>query len=564
MTTVEFDTDSANFRVADWEVRPRACEIARNGIVIKLEPRVMELLQLLASRPGEVFTRIQLEEQVWPGMVVGYDALTKSIGKLREALGDTSKPSTYIQTIPKKGYRLIVPVTSGSTASPETLIQAVSPTKVKRFTTISLIFIATMIGISLITVNLHTEPALDLTEQQEINSKSSLVVLPFKNLNADPQQDYFSQGITDDLITDLSSYSGIEVISSRVAFQYRGRDVDLKTLVNKLGVRYVVEGSIRRTRQQIRINVQMIDTQRGTNLWAEQYNRSLTSLFDIQDEVRSRIVSALSLKLSEAERKRKQKRYTNNYDAYDAFLRGQNSLIKRESAEDNLQAREHFERAIAIDPGFARAYSALAMVNADAYRHGWAINPNVTARISLQQAKHALELDPESRHASLAMGYVEFFVSGNHQQAAEMAERTLQLDPKNADANMLLATIYVHADEYDKAEAYVESSMRLNANHPSIYFGIGALTNLLQGNYQAARLLYDKSLRINPGRLFGKIYMTITLVRMNRLNEARWYVEEIKATSPDFDAGIWVYKQPYKNRQINKQFLDDLRKAGLE
>ncbi len=562
MITNEFDSSVESFHVGDWQVRTGACELASENTIVKLEPKVMDLLQLLASRPGEVFTRTQLEDQVWPDVVVGYDALTKSIGKLREALGDTGKPSTYVQTIPKKGYRLIAPVTLENNPG-ETITANATQTNRKRLISASIIIIGIISALTVIMLNLQSDDPPSQQNLVNTSDRPSLIVLPFKNLNADPQQAYFSQGITDDLITNLSGYSGIEVVSSRVAFQYNASDSDLHTLVHELGVRYVVEGSIRRTAEQIRINVQMIDAQRGTNLWAEQFNRPLTSVFDIQDQVRLRIVSALSIKLSEAETRKEQKRYTSNYHAYDMFLRGQNNLIKRASVQDNLQAREQFEQAIAIDPRFARAYAALAMVNADAYRHDWAENPDVTGRIALQQARYAVKLDPESRHTSLALGYVEFFVANNHQQAAAMAERTLQLDPRNADANLLLATIYVHSNEYKKSEAYVESSMRLNPTPPAIYFHIGAIAHLLQSDYALAHDLFKQSLQINPERLLGKIYMTIALVRMNRIEDARWFAEEVRSASPDFKAEQWANKQPFKDKEINRQLRDDLHTAGL-
>ena len=554
-----------HFYVADWEVRAGACEIARGDTVVKLEPRVMDLLQFFASRPGEVLSRIQLEEQVWPGMVVGYDALTKSIGKLREALGDSEKPPTFIQTIPKKGYRLIAPVSAGNSKVPH--VSTLNPLvniKKKRIVSAGLLILGVaVISIIVFALNLPKEVEIENPNIASIPSKPSLVVLPFKNLNDDPQQDYFVRGITDDLIVDLSRYSGIEVIASRIAFQYHGRDVDLDTLNKELQVHYVVEGSIRRSQQQIRINVQMTDAGSGVILWAEQYNRPITQLFDIQDEVRSKIVNALSIKLTETKRNREQKRYTNNFDAYDAFLRGQTSLIKRVSAEDNQQARKQFEKAIAIDPRFTRAYAALAIANADAYRHDWVDDPDAFARISLQQAQHAIDLDPESTYANLAMGYVQLFVAKDHQQAIAMAERTLKLDPQNSDANILLATTYVHAGQPDKAEAYVETTMRLNPNPSAIYLHIGALVNLLRQDYVAAYAAYERSLLVNPERLIGKIYMTVTLVRMNRIDDARWFAEEIKISSPQFDAEKWAMKQPFKDRRINQQLYDDLRKAGF-
>lgn len=570
MTENEFDSNVASFRVGSWQVQPGACEIAQGSTIVKLQPKMMDLLQFLASRPGEVFTRTQLEDQVWPDVVVGYEALTKSVGKLREALGDTGKPPSYIQTIPKKGYRLIAPVSPDNDDEPDIAVAGETldlvPTTPPRKRTLfaGMAIVAIVISLAVLMLGWQKDEADQPTLQESQLGAQSLIVLPFRDLNADPQQAYFTQGITDDLITDLSGYAGMEVITSRIAFQYANSDLDLKALAKELGVRYVVEGSIRRTEDEIRINVQMIDAQRGSNLWAEQYNRPLSSLFDIQDEVRARVVSALSLKLNDADAGKDQKRYTNSFHAYDLFLQGQNHLIKRASAVDNRLAGEQFERAIAIDPSFARAYAALAMANADAYRHDWAEDPELTGRIARQQARHAIELDPELRYATLAAGYVEFFVAGNHQQAAAMAERTLQLDPKNPDAHLLLATIYVHANEYKKSEAYVESSMRLNPTPPAIYFHIGAVGHLLQSDYPTAVNMLEKSLMVNPERLLGKIYMTIILVRMNRLDDAQWYAEEIKSTSPDFDAEQWANKQPFKDRNINRQLRDDLRKAGLK
>ena len=569
MSTSVFDTSAASFTVGEWRVRPDACEIDRGDTVVKLEPKVMNLLQLLASRPGEVFTRSQLEEAIRPDVVVSYDALTKSIGKLREALGDTSKPPTYVQTIPKKGYRLIAPVShkggSGTKAvTGNDSFGEKSVTKSRRHFSLPAIAIIGLLIVIVLTIPYQIKDSDQRPAEQFAKSKRpSLIVLPFKNVDNDPQQAYFSQGITDDLITDLSGYSNLDVISSRIAFQYNQSDLDLKALVEDMGVEYVVEGTIRRTPEQVRINVQMIDAHRGTNIWAEQFNQPLSSLFNIQDEVRARIVSALSVKFSQPELKKEHRRYTNNYQAYDLFLQGQSHLIKRASVADNRQAREHFEQAIAIDPKFARAYAALAMANADAYRHDWDENPEVTGRIALQQARHAIEMDPQLHYASLARGYVEFFVAGNHKLAADMVERTLELDPRNADAHLLLATIYVHANEYKKSEAYVESSMRLNPTPPSIYFHIGALGHLLQKEYDLALNMFEQSLWVNPERFLGKIYVAIALVRMNRLDDAEWYADEIRAASPGFSAEQWANKQPFKDRTINVQLRDDLRKAGL-
>ena len=209
-------TGTNRFYVADWEVRPGACEIARGDTVVKLEPRVMDLLQFFASRPGEVLSRIELEEQVWPGVVVGYDALTKSIGKLREALGDSEKPPTFIQTIPKKGYRLIAPVSAGNIKVPH--VSTLNPlvnTKKKRIVSAGLLILGVaVIGMILFILNLQKEESIEYAKITEQSNTPSLIVLPFKNLNDDPKQDYFVRGITDDLIVDLSTCRVIRGLKS--------------------------------------------------------------------------------------------------------------------------------------------------------------------------------------------------------------------------------------------------------------------------------------------------------------------------------------------------------------
>lgn len=555
---------ASSYFVADWEVRPGSCEIARADALIKLEPRVMELLQFLASHPGEVLSRSQLEQQVWPDVVVGYDAVTKSIGKLREALGDAEKPARLIQTIPKKGYRLAAPVTLTRTSE---LPESRAPSAPSRSRTILILAIAAAMASLAVAVFIWS-PGQESSAGQPlpaltIAGKPKLLVLPLRNLNQDPREEYFSRGITDDLIVGLSHYSAIDVVASRIAFQYAGREVSAEQLTGELGVRYVVDGSIRRTPQNMRINLQLFDAHRGINLWARQYNRPVEELFSIQDEVRGKIINALAIEPSDNERAINNKRYTNSFRAYDSFLRGQSNLIKRADKLDNLQAREYFEQAIAIDPNFARAYAALAMVNTDAYRHKWVADPDVAGRIALFQAEHALKLDPDSSYTNLAMGYVQFFIAADHEAAAQSAEKVLKLEPKNSDATMLLATIYVHAGKPEKAEAYVESSMRLNADAPSIYYGIGGLANLLTENYQVAHALYSRSLLINPERMFGKVYMTILLVRMGRMDEAEWFATEITNSDPEFNATDWAGKQPYKDKRINQRLREDLRQAGL-
>ncbi|MCG6861783.1 MAG: winged helix-turn-helix domain-containing protein, partial [Chromatiaceae bacterium] len=284
------------FTVGDWLVDPRSNELHRDSARVKLEPKVMRVLCVLAERPGSVVAREDLESRVWAGMVVTSDAVTNTIIKLRKVFGDDSRNPRYIETISKTGYRLIAEVKPGSTATaaPGSLHswEGLRPAR-----WLVPLLVVLLLGAWLASRDYGTEDSR--SEQYP-----RVAVLPFENLSADPKQDYFADGITEDLITDLSKVSGLEVIARNSAFAYKGSREREQAIAADLGVAYLLKGSVRRSGDRIRINARLTDGRDGDNLWADRYDSQIEDVFDIQDEITTRIVTALEVEIAPKDRSR--------------------------------------------------------------------------------------------------------------------------------------------------------------------------------------------------------------------------------------------------------------------
>ncbi len=361
--------------------------IRRGDTEHKLESKMMAVLVYLATRAGEVVTREELERDVWHGRIVGYDALTSCVTKLRKILGDDSRRPRYIETIAKKGYRLIAAVNPTQAARveprPEIAIPASPPEVRRRRRALSRWSIGVAAAV-VIALGFSLKSKVDPTVLDEPD-QPSIAVLPFDNLSNDATQDYFSNGITADITTALSNHSGLFVIAHLSAASFKGQDVDVNRAAGALGVRYVLQGSVRRAESKLRVNAQLIDARSGVHLWAERYDREMRDVLEVQDEIAAKIVGALEVKLTEEEKQRTARRYTVSAEAYDAFLRGQDHYVGY-TREDNLQAQADYQRAIDLDPDFARAYSALALTYSMDHSF-WRADPAVARERALALAE---------------------------------------------------------------------------------------------------------------------------------------------------------------------------------
>ncbi|MGD9385891.1 MAG: winged helix-turn-helix domain-containing protein, partial [Thioalkalispiraceae bacterium] len=445
--------EQQNFWLADWQVKPGLNVIEKDGEAIQLEPKVMAVLVTLASRPGEVFSRQQLEDQVWQGTVVGYDALAKAVNKLREALGDNKKDPHYIQTISKKGYRLVADVHLDTPAQPSHSepgdINTKYENKEKLVTAKHWFVIGVVLTIFIVAVLMLFNEPTTVTGPTGITvktgpvpeTKPTIVVLPFRNISPSDKDDYLADGLTSDLTTNLSKLSSLWVTASNATLVYKNTKVTPEKIKQAFNARYVISGEVNRIGQAIRINVHLTDLENSTILWADRYDRQFTDLFAIQDEVTQEILTSLSLTLTQEEKQRIAKRYTNNLEAYETFLRAQ-FLLNARTPEDNTNARELFKKAIELDPGFARAYAGMSYSYAIGYLRQWPSDSEDPLGMALQLANRALDLDKDLPESYWAAAFVYFYQS-DLDKGTELLKQALRLNPNYADAYALLAANHI-------------------------------------------------------------------------------------------------------------------------
>ena len=476
-------------RIGEWSVEPALDALRRGGETVRLEPKAMELLVVLASRPGQVVSREELLSAVWPGVVVGDEALSQVVTKLRKALGDDARVPTYIETISKRGYRLIARVEplEGGPAM-ETPVPARGRSRLPRRVATVGVLLALLIAGTYLLQTARQQTALPAggesragADVDRLPTLPTVTVTPFDSLADDAAQVYLARGITADLTTDLSRLAGLRVIgASRAA----GQAPDASTGREQPAARYLVSGSVQRAGDQLKVNVRLTDSVTGQQLWSERYERALGDLFVVQDEIVTRLVSTLPVKMSEAERRRLARRYTRNLEAYDYFLRGQAALLTR-ARDDNERAGEMYRKALALDPAFARAYAGLALTHAADYRNQWTDNaPQALAR-ALELAETAFRIDPEILEVQWVLAYVHA-QNRRHEQAIGHLNQAIALDPSFADAYALLGSIHTFIGQPAKAIPLVRTAIQLNPEAGYLYFLILGRAYLFRRRYRAS------------------------------------------------------------------------------
>jgi TolB-like protein/DNA-binding winged helix-turn-helix (wHTH) protein/Flp pilus assembly protein TadD len=552
----------SDFFVDDWRVSPSKCVLARGNETARLEPKAMDVLVYLAAHPNEVVTREQLERDVWRGAVVGYDAVTNTVIKLRKALGDDARRPRFIATIPKLGYQLIAEVThpedNGDVGALG--VQGV-PTAPRRLAPrkTGLIIGATLAVAMLgfITAKLWLWPEGDGREM----APASIVVLPFEYSGSEPNQEYLADGMTEDIITDLSRVADMRVIASNTSMALKGRQITPDQVGADLDVRFALKGSIRRLGDNLRANAQLIDTKTGFNVWAQRYDRKTTEIFAVQDEVTRSIVEALAVKMTSGEQNRLAKRATDNLKAYDYFLEGQR-LIKVSSAETNARARDLYRKAIDLDPNYGRAYGALAVALALDFRRGWTESPLETLDHALQLANRAVALDNSVPQTYWALGFVHL-TRKEFDQAEQAAARALVIAPNYADGYGLLSLIKVFRGDPAKAIELNDKAIRYNPFYSFEYLVAYGLAYYVQGDYDAAIEVLERGLQRNPNAIRIKIPLAASYIGAGRQDDAEWLAEELKILSPTTTVSSIEKAIPIAQPAFKQALLEDLRKAGI-
>lgn len=552
-------------RIGQWLVEPALDALRRGAETVRLEPKAMELLLVLASRPGQVVSREELLSTVWPGVVVGDEALSQVVTKLRKALGDDARVPTYIETISKRGYRLIAPLEplEGGPAVP-TPTRARGRSRLPRLAATAGVFLGLLAAGAYLWQATRQHAALPVlgesrtaADADRVSALPTVTVIPFDSLADGGAQIYLARGITADLTTDLSRLAGLRVIgASRAA----GQTPDAPRPTQP-AARYVVSGSVQRAGDQLKINVRLTDSVTGQQLWSERYERAAGELFAVQDEIVARLVAALPVRMSEAERNRMARRYTRNLEAYDYFLRGQAALLTR-ARDDNERAREMYRKALALDPAFARAYAGLALTHAADYRNHWTERgPNALAR-ALELAETAYRIDPEILEVQWVLAYVHV-QNGRHDQAIDHLNRAIALDPSFADAYALLGSIHTFIGQPAKSIPLVRTALQLNPEAGHLYFLVLGRAYLFRGDAEQAWINLREALARNATNLETHVYLAATLALTGDKDAAKWEAEEIRALEANFSIDKWLKNYPMTDEGQKQRLRSLLAQAGL-
>ena len=399
------------------------------------------------------------------------------------------------------------------------------------------------------------------SEPLALPDKPSIAVLPFDNMSGDPEQEYFSDGITDDIITDLSKVSGLFVIARNSSFTFKAKAVDVKQVGHALGVRYVVEGSVRRAAGMVRINAQLIEASTGNHLWAERYDGDLKDIFALQDQITESIVASLAVSLTRAEQDRALRKEVSDLRAYDYVLRG-NAYHHRMTKDNNSKACEMFERAIELDPDYAPAHAGLAWALVHDANQGWSVDPKASLELALEHARRAVFLDDGLAKAHMVLGDVYCWMR-RHEQAVGEGRLAIGLDPSFADGHMALAFYLVASGHAAEAVEEVQKALRFNPVHPMfIYYTILANAHYMLGQYEAAAAAGELAVSRSPNSTAHRP-LAAAYAQLGRMDDARRQAEEILRIDPEFTLQQFARMVPLKNKSDIDRYVEGLRKAGL-
>jgi len=551
-------------KIGEWEFHVRSHELSRSGKTIRLEPRVASLLLYLATHHDEPASRTALLEALWPGVVVSDEVLTNAVNKLRRAFGDDRANPKVIETIPKAGYRLLLPVQAQEPVPGSQPVSGAGQSR-RRWLIPLAVLAALGLAVSIITSLRLTGPAPPGREptQQVIGTKAlrpALAVLPFDNLSADPNQEYFADGVTDDVITRLSKNPGLMVIARDSTFFYKGKSLDPRTIAEKLNAAYVLRGSLRQEGEMVKLNAWLVDVKTGTHMWAEHYERKVGQIFKIQNRIANGVIGALAV-TSTAQSDSSTE--TDNPRAYDQLLLGKYHFYRFENRAETLKARAYFEKAVQLDPKFATASAMLAWTHVFEAMNGWSDDRPATLQLAERIATRAIEIDPVLPLAYFVRG-LSYREQHEYIKALGEAQKAIEYDPSYANAYMLLATLLYYAGRPEEGLERIQQAMEINPHHPYNYhFHLGQAYFVLH-RYPEAIEAFNRGLSTYPTSERMRVWLAAALAQAGDLVEAKWEVDQIMTDNPDFMIERMTQAFPFNNPADMDNFITGLQKAGLK
>jgi adenylate cyclase len=500
---------------------------------VALGSRAVNLLRLLVERKGELVLKDAIMEAVWPGRVVEEANLNVQISKLRHILDQNRERGSCIQTVPGRGYCFV-----GLVRQPEVEAHSV---------------------IAPVPVTLpHGSPAhLPLPDQP------SIAVLPFTNMSSDPEQEYFADGIAEDIITAVSRYPSLFVIARSSCFTYKGRGVDVKQVGRELGVRYVLQGGLRKADNRIRVTAQLIEAETGNHLWAERYDRDLADIFAVQDEITQAVAIAIAPAIADAELRRAMRKPPQNLDAWAAYQRGWWHMSKV-TADDDALAEKFFEQAMDLDPTFSGAYRGLAIAQAHATDSRGRCLQETTNFVEAL-ARRAVALDPANAEARSILASA-LYRRGDYEGGLAEVEWALAVSPNLANAHGILGAILVFSGRPKEGLAALERDIRLDPRDPQRVIRLNqiALGLYLCREYGAAVEMAKQVIRAYPDYPHSYRWLAAALGQLDRIGEAKEALEKAIAIAPAaFD--LFVRQGvPWIRPEDHAHMLEGLRKAGWQ
>jgi adenylate cyclase len=392
--------------------------------------------------------------------------------------------------------------------------------------------------------------------------KPSIAVLPFANMSDDPKQEYFSDGITEEIITALSKTPKLFVIARTSSFKYKGKKVDVRTVGRELGVRYVLEGSVRRSEDQLRITAQLVDTKTGNHFWAERYDRGLKDIFALQDEITKKIITAMQVKLTEGEEVRVAAKGTNNLEAYLKYLQA-NELINRLNSDSNALGKQLAEEAIALDPEYASAYMILSAAHMMDVWLGTSKSPKQSISKAMKLSQKAIVLDDTFAEAHGFLGFL-YSMTRQHDKALAQGEKAVALNPNSAECHYRLGKILTFAGRWEESIPEYERAIRLNPIPPNKYIFSLGLAYGWTGQYEEAITWCEKAIRQKPNSFLAHFMLTVVYSLSGRNEEARIQAAEVLRIQPKFSLEQQKKKSTYKKETDREKLFGALRKAGLK
>ncbi len=474
-----------SIRFGPFELRLRSEELCRDGAAVKLPPQPFKVLVLLAERAGQLVTREEIQSEIWgDGTFVDFDkGLNFCIKQIREALGDDAQSPLYIETLPRRGYRFIAEVDNfddDQSDRPSSQEPASKPALSFRLRALALTLALLLPLVVYIAWHRVASPSIQPA------GKIMLVVLPFENLNSDSTQDYFSDGLTEEMITQLGRLrpARLGVIARTTALTYKKTGKDIRQIGRELGVGYVLEGSVRKEADRVRITAQLIQVEDQTHLWAETYERSPRDMLNLQSEVANRVARSLALELLPAPRADRATNEANDPEAFDAYLKGR-YLITKDTLPDLERSIPYFEQAVEKDPAFAPAY--VAYVEARVLLTTWKDTPAGEALPKTKDyALKAIELDPTFGEAYAALGAVNFWLEWNWTEAEANIKQALRLNPSNPNTHILYADYLLVRGRIEACASEVKAALELDP--------VSLLTNGLSAYIYLRARMYDDAI----------------------------------------------------------------------